>query len=143
MFGVFLKIMYFHAQRHCSRLTSQLSILHQSKVNMSSRKLPHFSTKKPHIPVTTHTRYENSSHLANEKNTHPSPLKKYSKSFNPYGIRQKREGSREKQNKRTHFKFRPTVQFGLAAFPHAPDTVNPSTTPSSLSSPRSSPASFY
>lgn len=45
--------------------------------------------------------------------------------------RKGRKGRKEKKNKRANFKFRPTVHFGLAAFPHAPDRLNPSTTPSS------------
>lgn len=79
----------------------------------------------------------NPPHLTTEQTlTHPSLLK------NTQGHLIHRGGGKRKKgkvNKRAYFKFRPTVQFGLAAFPHAPDTVNPSATPSSLSSPLSAP----
>ncbi|MEQ2243892.1 hypothetical protein ILYODFUR_011477 [Ilyodon furcidens] len=43
----------------------------------------------------------------------------------------KREQNGKKRSTKAQFKFRPTVQLGLAALPHAPDTLYPSTTPSS------------
>lgn len=67
-------------------------------------------------------------------NSHP-PItpQKYSKPFNPWWKR-KGEKNERKKNKGVYFKFRPTVHLRLAAFPHAPDRHNPSTTPSSPAS---------
>lgn len=67
-------------------------------------------------------------HLTAEQTvTHPLPSKNIQSHLIP---REKGEG-KEKKKKRECFKFRPTVNFGLAAFPHAPHTLNLSTTPSS------------
>lgn len=86
--------MYFSVQRHCSHLTSKLSTLRQSKVNTSSRRLPHVTNQKALHSSHIHTHTQPSTFDC-WTNTHPSPLKNIQSHLIP------REGSkREKEVKR-------------------------------------------
>lgn len=107
-------------------------VLYQSKVNTSSRRLLHVTPKSLAFQSHTYTHTKKTSQLtAGQTLTLLLP----SKNIQSHLI--SREGGKGEEKvkksriKGAYFKFRPTVQLGLKEFPHAPDALNPSTTPSS------------
>lgn len=99
-----------------------------------------FLTLQPKVVFQSHTCTKTNPpkkhppHLTAEQTvTHPSIPPNIQSHLIP-GERGKGKRTKERRIKGVYFKFRPTVHLRLAAFPHAPDRHNPSTTPSSPTS---------